>query len=234
VEITLIGRTGFMEAWRKGVEEWAAYENNPEKRSFFNTRKCQELYRPVGLKETDLGLQYGRQENILGGFRQDLNKLIETLTEETRLAARKSGKKQDYNKLGILYAGLMRYGEAEAAFNQALKLDPVFDGARINLANLLFLKRDYPTALSRFRDLYREIERKGEGGSAKGLKLLLNISNTFYQMASYSEAQQYLDRAKTIDPEQVRQLAYLKERRPDEARAGEEKDKSYDVLFLEE
>ncbi|GAH68908.1 unnamed protein product, partial [marine sediment metagenome] len=25
VEITMIGKTGFLEAWRKGIEEWSAY-----------------------------------------------------------------------------------------------------------------------------------------------------------------------------------------------------------------
>jgi tetratricopeptide (TPR) repeat protein len=234
VEITLIGKTGFLEAWRKGMEEWAAFDNSPEKRGFFNTRKCQELYRPVGLKETDLGLQYGRKENILGGFRKDLDKLIETMTEETRSAARKGGKKQDYNKLGILYAEVLHYGQAEEAFNEALKLDPAYDSARINLANVLFLNKDYPAALARFQDAYREIERKGEGNSAKGLKVLLNISKTCYQMANYPEAQEYFVKAQAIDPEQVKQFAYLTERRPDKARAAEGKDPAYEVLFLEE
>ncbi len=234
VEITLIGKTGFLEAWRKGVEEWDAYESNPERRGFFKTRKCQELYRPVGLRETDLGLQYGRKENILGNFRKDLDRLIETITEETRSAARRSGSKQDYNKLGILYAELLRYGPAEEAFNQALRLDPSYDAARINLANLLFLKKDYPAALSRFRDAYQQIQAKGEGSMAIGLKLLLNIAKTCYQMANYPEAAQYFSQAQSIDPEQVKQFAYLTERRPDEARAAEGKDPAYDVLFLEE
>ena len=234
VEITLIGKTGFLEAWRKGTEEWAAYDNSPEKRALFKTRKCQELYRPVGLKETDLGLQYGRKENILANFRKDLDKQIETLTEEARLAARKSGAKQDYNKLGILYAELQRYSQAEEAFNQALRLDAAYESARINLANVLFLKKDYPAALARFRDIYRDIEGRGEGGSAKGLKVLLNISKTCYQMGNYTEAQQYFAKAQAIDPEQVTQFAYLAERRPDEARAAEGRDPTYEILFSEE
>ena len=234
VEITLIGKTGFLESWRKGREEWTAHDNSPEKRGFLRTRECQELYRPVGLKETDLGLQYGRKEGILDGFRQDLNKLIETITDDARSAARKGGRKQDFNKLGIMYAEFLRYGQAEEAFNQALKLDPGYESARVNLANLLFLKKEYPAALARFQDAYREMERKGEGSSAKGLKVLLNISKTCYQMADYPEAQEYYGKAQAIDPEQVKLFAYLEERRPDEARAAEEKDLAYEILFLEE
>jgi tetratricopeptide (TPR) repeat protein len=234
VEITLIGKTGFLEAWRKGMEEWAAHDNSPGKRALFETRKCQELYRPVGLKETDLGLQYGRKDNILANFRKDLDKLIETLTEEARLAARKSGAKQDYNKLGILYAELQRYGQAEEAFNQAVRLDAAYESARINLANVLFLKKDYLTALARFRNIYRDIEGRGEGSSAKGLKVLLNISRTCYQMGNYAEAQQHFVKAQGIDPEQVKQFAYLAELRPDETRAAEGRDPALEILFSEE
>jgi tetratricopeptide (TPR) repeat protein len=66
------------------------------------------------------------------------------------------------------------------------------------------------------------------------LKVLLNISKTCYQMAEYSEAQEYFSKAQAIDPEQVRQFAYLTEGRPEEARAAEGKDLTQQILFLEE
>ncbi len=234
VEITLIGKTGFLEAWRKGKEEWAAHENSPEQRALFKTRKCQELYRSVGLKETDLGLQYGRAENILGNFRKDLDKLIETLTEVARSTARTNGTKQEYNKLGVLYAQLRRYNDADEAFNQALQIDPTYDSAGINLGNVLFLKKDYSAALTLFLGVYQIIERRGESSSDKGLKVLINISKTYYQMASYPEAQQYFEKAQAIDPEQVKEFAYLTEHRPDEARGAEGKDPALEILFVEE
>jgi hypothetical protein len=86
VEITFVGKTSFVDAWCKGKEEWAAYNDNPKKRRFFPTRACQELYRPVRLKEAD--------------------------------------------------------------------------------------KKDYPATLARFQDEYQEIERRGEGTPAKGVKVL--------------------------------------------------------------
>jgi tetratricopeptide (TPR) repeat protein len=234
VEITLIGKTGFLEAWRKGMEEWAAYDNSPEKRGLFKTRKCQELYRPVGLKETDLGLQYGREENILGNFRKDLDKLVETLTEDARSKAKTSGAKQEYNKLGVLYAQFRRYSQAEEAFNQALKLDSTYESAGINLANVQFLKRDYAAALTRFLAVYKGMEQKGEGNSTLGLKVLINISKTCYQMARYPEAQQYFEKAQAIDPAQVKEFAYLTWHRTDEARGSEGKDPALEILFIEE
>jgi hypothetical protein len=70
VEITLIGNTDFLEALRRGIEEWTRYESDPDKRGLYMTRKVQELYRPVGLKETDLGLQYGSRDRIVQSFGQ--------------------------------------------------------------------------------------------------------------------------------------------------------------------
>ncbi len=48
VEITLIGKTGFMEAWRKGVEEWAAMMRAPEKRAFYVTQEGAGAVSPRG------------------------------------------------------------------------------------------------------------------------------------------------------------------------------------------
>ncbi len=234
VEITLIGKTGFMEAWRKGSEEWTAYDGNAEKRRLYRTRVCQDLYRPVGLKETDLGLQYGRKENIIAGFRKDLDRFVETVTGEARAAAAKSGKKQDFNRLGILYAELGRYGPAEESFSRALTIDAGFEPARLNLGNILYLKKDYAAALARYQDFYRALERRNEGSSTTGLKVLLNMSKACYEMAKYPEAQQYFARAQAIDADQVKQFAYLAERRTDEARAAEQPDPAQKLIFLEE
>ncbi|MBA7674162.1 hypothetical protein ES703_82369 [subsurface metagenome] len=205
----MIGKTGFLEAWRKGIEEWSAYENEPEKRGFYLTRKSQELYRPVGLKETDLGLQYGSTEAILDGFQRDMNKLIAGVVSEYSEAARKSGRKQDYNKLGIVYAQFLRYQQAEKAFQQALQVDSEYLSARINLANLSFLNKDYAAALSRYDEAYRSLESAGKGQSSKALKVLVNISRAYYQMENYGEAQTYFSKAQAIEPQQVEQYTYL-------------------------
>lgn len=234
VEITLIGKTGFMEAWRKGIEEWVAHDADPGKRALYQTRTSQELYRAVGLKETDLGLQYGRAENIVAGFRKDLDKLVETLTAEARSRAQTSGTKQEYNRLGVLYAQLARYSQAEDAFNQALKFDPAYESAGINLANIKFLKQDYAGALARLQAVYQGMERKGEGSSALAFKVLINLSKTCYQMARYPDAQQYFDKAKSIDPNKVAEYAYLGESGTEGSRAAEGKDPALDILFVED
>ncbi|GAH68906.1 unnamed protein product [marine sediment metagenome] len=117
----------------------------------------------MGLKETDLGLQYGSTEAILDGFQRDMNKLIAGVVSEYSEAARKSGRKQDYNKMGIVYAQFLRYQQAEKAFQQALQVDSEYLSARINLANLSFLNKDYAAALSRYDEAYRSLESAGKG-----------------------------------------------------------------------
>jgi hypothetical protein len=75
VEITLIGRAGFLEAWSTGVSEFREYDDDPGSRGLYQTAEAQRVFRPVGLRETDLGLQYGDVEAIVAGFRDDLDRL---------------------------------------------------------------------------------------------------------------------------------------------------------------
>lgn len=233
VEITLIGKTGFLEAWRKGIEEWTAHEASPEKRGFFSTRQCQQQYRPVGLKETDLGLQYGRPENILNGFRRDMDKLVEALTEEARSAVRTKGRKEDYNRLGILYSQLGRYAPAEGAFQSALKADSGYLNARINLASLLFLKKDYPASLAQYQSVLSALEQQ-KGVPDRRVKVLLNLSRVYYQLEKYEEAKRFYGQAEALDPQAVAQYAYLGKSTGEQTRAEGVQDASRDLLFVED
>ena len=104
VEITMIGKSSFRDAWRTGIENWNRYETKPEVRKFIKTRTAQEIYRPVGLREKDMGLQYGEEENIRKAFINDRDAIISNLTMELFKQAENSGLKKDYNKLGITLA----------------------------------------------------------------------------------------------------------------------------------
>ena len=67
VEITLIGKTGFMEAWRKGVEEWTALSRSRQA-GILRDAGGMGAVSTRGLKEIDLGLQYGRKERHRRGL----------------------------------------------------------------------------------------------------------------------------------------------------------------------
>jgi len=123
VEITMVGEGSFLEAWRKGCEEWNALEESPDKRRFIRTSDAQKIYRPVGLRETDLGLQYGNGDAVTSAFRRDFTALRDTVIEDYIQAIRDKGCKQDYYVLGVLYSRFGRFEEAEDSFNRALRID---------------------------------------------------------------------------------------------------------------
>jgi len=233
VEITMIGRGSFMEAWHKGVEEWAMYQNDPVKRGFYITRASQELYRPVGLKETDLGLQYGDKDNIIRGFQNDMGELVEVIVSEYRDTAQKSGKTSDWNRLGIAYAKFSRYDRAEDAFNRALNINPGYINAQINLGNIAYLRQSYQQALSRFQRAFDSLQQRGKGQTTIALKVLLNLSKTNYELKRYDESKEFYAKAHSINPEKTEQYAYLGGG-TGKARASAAVDTRMDILFAEE
>jgi len=238
VEITLIGKGTFLEAWRRGVEEYAALEGDPEKRRLYLTKEAHGVYRPVGLKETDLGLQYGDKRNILRGFESDVGQLVDLLIGESRKEAETGGSAKNLNKLGIRYAEYGRYEKAEAALRQALEKDAGYLNAEINLANVLFLRKDYAGALAGFQGCYDKLAARQEEAGAAAQKLLVSISKANYQLEKYDEATASFAKASAIDAEKVKEYSYLGQRSggggSTEGRAAEGRDLSREVLFAEE
>src|SRR2546426_5010960 len=61
-----------------------------------------------------------------------------------------------------LFRSLMRqgnYDQAESALQEASRIDPKFWNARFNLAEIPFLKKDWPEARKRFEQLDRKSTR---------------------------------------------------------------------------
>jgi hypothetical protein len=236
VEITMIGKSGFLEAWRKAAEEWNGLETAPEKRTLYRTRAAQELYRPVGLKEADLGLQYGRKEDMARGFSEDLDRLVEAAVAEYSEAARKGGRAQDWNRLGIAYGRYARYPQAERAFREALRADPVFLSPRVNLGNLYLLKGDFAAAQESLAAAWKDVEKTPDAPAETVVKVLLNLSRACYQLEHFEQAKRYFDRAQSLDPKATAQYAYLAERSAggSEGRGAAQPGLAAEVLFVGE
>jgi tetratricopeptide (TPR) repeat protein len=207
----------------------------------YMTQEEHGIYRSVGLKETDLGLQYGDKRSIVRGFEGDVGQLVDLLVGETKQEAEKSGSAKALNKLGIRYAEYGRYDKAEAMLRQALAKDAAYLNAEINLANVLFLKKDYAEALAGFQGCYEKLAAKQEEGGAMAQKLLVSISKTYYQLEQYDEATASFAKASAIDAEKVKEFAYLGQRTGSgggggaaEGRAAEGRDLSREVLYAEE
>jgi len=210
VEITLIGQTGFIEAWRTGMDQWRQYNEDVAKRSFYPTGEAQAAYRPVGLQETDLGLQYGEPEEFIRPFRTDRNRLAGVILQPLRERATSRRRARDWNRLGIAAARLKQHRLAEDALERAAALDRDDVSPQVNLGSLRFLQGDYPGALAAFRDAERAVSR-GSGSARRRTELIvsINLAKTLYELERFDEATAYVEQAEEIDPEEAARYRFI-------------------------
>jgi hypothetical protein len=232
VEITSVGTGAFLEAWRLGASLWKQYGEEDPQRNFYRTRESQTVYRPVGLRESDLGLQYGNSEALAAAFSDSLSRVGNLVTGEFARIARESGDPKDYNRAGMAYARFGNTKDGEYYFNQALKRDKAFIPAQINLGNIAFVGSRFSQAIEAFQEAYKGLVDRGMDESSTAVKLLINLSKAFYQMADYSEAQGYFDKASTLNPDLTSQFAYLGN--GDGATRASEISGSQTIIFIEE
>jgi tetratricopeptide (TPR) repeat protein len=211
--VTLIAQSDFLTAWRRGVEEWEAIADSPEDRRFVKTADAQKVYRPIGLQQTDLGLQYGNPQTVAAAAdaaRTSAEKLVTAVVDAYGKAAQAAGTKRDYNRFGLACAKFGRYDQAEQAFAMALSLDRSYFTALLNWGNVLVLKQQLADALRIYHEGEQALATAGaEGGSLLPL-FLMNISRCYYEMEDYERSRQYFERATTADPALEGRYAYLK------------------------
>jgi tetratricopeptide (TPR) repeat protein len=233
VEITLVGTNTFLDAWIRGAELWNSYEQQPDLRRFYRTREAQSIYRPVGLRETDLGLQYGEPREITAAFSRDLDRIADIIIDSYNSQAQKSGTQRAYSALGMAYVRFARYQEAEWAFNRALQIEPTYLSALVNLGNVRYLREDYEGALRLYENARTTLEEQGRADSPVVQMVLLNISQTHHAMENYDRAQEFFAQAKELDPDKVREFAFLGRIDAGSERAADAGSRS-EILFLAE
>jgi hypothetical protein len=210
VEMTMVGTADFLTAWRKGVEEWQALEKDVKNRAIFFTAKAQDVFRAVGLKEEDLGLQYGDPKKIADNFRNVADKVIDSVIDSYTTVAQDSNAKSDYNRVGIVAAQYGRWDQATKALNTALALDRNYLSAEVNLGNVYFLQQDYQNALKVFHQAQDAMDADGRQASSLYVRVLVNISRSYYELEDYDQAGAYYDKAITADPTLAASFGYLK------------------------
>jgi len=209
VEITLLGRSGFLEAWSTGTAEYRKYDNTPEVRGFYRTAEAQTIFRPVGLRETDLGLQYGDEAEILARFRDDLDRLSGAILAPYIEEAETKNSSRAWNQYGVAAAQLGAYSRAEDAFRHVIQLDQESLNGRLNLGSLYYLQEDFPQALTVYEDAETAISGGRRIRPDNQLKVYLNLSKTYYAIGKYDDARTYYQRAQSVDPEEVARFSYL-------------------------
>ena len=232
VEITLIGTESFLDAWRTGIEEFRAFDNDPDNQGLYFTKKAQEIYRPVGLRETDLGLQYGSKANIATNFKNTIESLVDLIIKNYSETAAKTGNKRIYNRLGIIAAKYGRYAQAQKAFNQALSMDRNYLNPIINLGSVFFLKEEYLNALRGFHTAEERLLKTGRQKSKTYINVLLNISKCYYELENYEKAAAYFAKASSLKPSLKKKYSYLKKAGAS-SRGAEANSPANSVLFTE-
>lgn len=215
VEITMLGSGGFLDAWRFGVDEWRRYADDTEQRGFYRTSEAQTVFRPVGLRQTDLGLQYGSADRIRGRFRDEFDRLADAILADIRESAEQRGTKGQFNKLGIYAARLGRYDAARDAFRRAANMDPTYLDPRINLGSVNYLQGRYPQAVRAYEDAVRALELSGRSVPELETTLYINLSKAHFELANYDDAESFYQLAAAVDPDGASEFSYL-------ARAGED------------
>ena len=206
VEITLLGRGSFLDAWRTGAAQYAEYDEAPDHRQFIVVREAQQVYRPVGLRESDLGLQYGQADAILTRFERDMADISSAALAHAGRIASERGRAADYNRLGIEAARYGQLGEAEASFRRALAIDPLSIEAIVNLGSLQHLNGDHRSAIRTLNDAATQLKEALAAGTVSprtaALEAGINatLSRSYAAIEDHDRAALHLARVPALEP----------------------------------
>src|SRR5438309_4091500 len=105
----------------------------------------------------------------------DAGNFPEALKQLDAIDARQPDLAESQNLRGVIFMREGIYDKAEAALHEALRIDPKFWNARFNLAEIPFLKKDWPEARTRFQELLSTnvSELQGEATQLIQYKILL-------------------------------------------------------------
>lgn len=230
VEITLVDTGDFLAAWRYGIEDYGLYTDTPELRAFYRTADAQRIYQPVALLEGDAGIQYASGDQIVMKFRRGMDRIVEAVLDDYSDTAEDTGKKRDYNVLGIVSAGYGRYATAERAFNTALALDRNYLSPLINLGNVYFLQDQYQSALRNYHRAEETLMARGRDGTPTFQALLLNIAKSYNALENFDRSQGYYERLRELNPDMAARNTFLEEGQGRASRAQS----GPGILFVEE
>jgi len=105
----------------------------------------------------------------------DANNFPEALKELDAIDARQPDLAESQNLRGVIMMRQGIYDKAEDALHEALRIDSKFWNARFNLAEIPFLRKDWPEARNRFQELLSSnaSELQGEATQLIQYKILL-------------------------------------------------------------
>lgn len=110
--------------------------------------------------------------------------------------------------VGVLLAGVGRTAESQAAYQEALQLNPQFFQARLNLGHQLENQGAVDDAISQWRMVLEALEQTDNPDKTLQLHALNNLGRVFESQRRLDEAEAYLLRSLQLDPEQSAPLQH--------------------------
>ncbi|MBN2657781.1 MAG: hypothetical protein JXR86_12030 [Spirochaetales bacterium] len=203
VEITLLSE-GFLEAWRYGAREWREYDGLG-RAQFYPVHDAWNQYKAATVPGGALPLLFPSQENMISNYNECLDIFIERELEPhvaeftDKLQRRDSARLR--NSFGVVYAKYGKYDKAEEQFNRALRMEPDFAPAMINMGNILFLQKEMDAALSMYN--------RADALKPETPTIIAAIAKTRYEMEQYDAVKNLYQDLENKAPELAAQYAYL-------------------------
>jgi hypothetical protein len=203
VETTSL-RLGFLEAWRKGGQQWRKFDADGQA-GFHRVRESWETYEPVDFSIYNYELAVPNREDVTYLFSDQIQLFVnqEIANRKRPLIARMERSPDDpriLNSLGILYARFGQNSDAEKYFLEAIS-ETEYSPALLNLGNMNYLAEDFSKAQS----YYKRVEKLRPGHP----NALLGLARCSHAEEDYDESSRYYNDLKSKNPQLATKYAYL-------------------------
>ncbi|MBY0454755.1 MAG: tetratricopeptide repeat protein [Burkholderiaceae bacterium] len=104
--------------------------------------------------------------------------------------------------LGVLLGNVGRSGEAQVAYQEALKFNPQFFQARLNLGHQLENQGHIDLAIKEWLQVLNDLEKSEQPEKVLHLHAINNLARSLESARRFDEAESYMVRSLQIDPDQ--------------------------------
>jgi tetratricopeptide (TPR) repeat protein/DNA-binding beta-propeller fold protein YncE len=208
VETTLLGKTGFMAAWKYASEHYYQYIANrqfPEIVSFADARK---VYEPSTFVPAAFQPRIPQKEVLVTTYSEAVFGLVEKTTSSIRkeLELRRQSEPDNVfvrNKLAILYVRAGQLDKAETVIKEALELSSNSSSAHNTYGNVFFARREFSKAANEYVSAL-EFDRSDAD-------LFVNLCRAQIALGEKADARRSFESAVQLRPIISETHAFLKE-----------------------
>jgi tetratricopeptide (TPR) repeat protein len=195
---TTLWRKSFSEAWRNAAYRY--YHTPKSDIKIIEMAEAWRKYRPAPLLGSKLEISLppkGEIDRLLAeDLRRQHDEKVEYIVKNNpSLVNAREGDYESHNKLGTIYARSMLYDEAIERFQKALKANPNYMEARINLGYTYYLKRAYADSISEFS----QIESEKVKPDSRRARIHYNLGVAYFRQGDRERATKEWSMASKLD-----------------------------------